>query len=504
MPRTHPLQCLADLRAWTYPFGPPVVHGPCLTLPLALGILGPAVVSSRLVSRSNSAELGKRSGQKAEQKNPTTEKQEPSTTEQTTVSETTVPAAEVTESTSAAEGTSGSTSESSRMLEDKWYIDSDGNEVPDFVETELGYDPKADDCAKEVNYPGPSGVSGTSAADFVSKEQNTMLILGSSGSMAEPIGGGQTKMAAAKESLERYATATPDFINLGFAAYGHEGSNAESDKAESCEGVEVLEQPGEVNYQTFPDTLQSFQLTGWTPIAGALREAGETFSGKSEATNRVILVSDGLETCGGDPVAAARELADSDIQVTIDVVGFDITQSEEEQLRRIAEVSGGNYATAGNAEELQDYFDEQAEVYYELIGQYVCVSNASSGLYVCNTNVGNEANGHIVEIGNEVASNSGDDSAERSEAIYEIAERAYDYNWRIAEEGYKQSEKRIKEINKDINQVEQRMQERYNEDVSYAPSCPGSTVYANLEKEDMPGSVAFALLTSGLSGSNGP
>ena len=47
------------------------------------------------------------------------------------------------------------------------------------------------------------------------------------------------------------------------------------------------------------------------------------------------------------------------------------------------------------------------------------------------------------------------------------------------------------------------MQENYDEDVSYTPKCPGSTVYANLGGDYVPGPVAAALLTSDLWGSTG-
>lgn len=323
-------------------------------------------------SQENRSANNTGSGEEAKNKGEPTPRSEPTIPEgeQTSASEST---------SSVAEGTSGPEPSPERVLPDKWYVDSDGNYVPDFVERAEGYDPSADDCAKQVNCPGPSGAAGTSAVDFVSKEQNTLLILDSSGSMAESIGVGQTKMEAAKESLQRYATATPDFINLGFMVYGHEGSNAPADRARSCQSTELKEP---VDYRTFPQTLDSFRPSGWTPIAGALNEAGNVFSGEKEATNRVILVSDGLETCGGDPVAAAQRLADSDIQVTIDVVGFDIPRAEEEQLRRISEVSGGRYATVRTAGELQDYFDQQERIFSALFMRAPimrsCISSARS------------------------------------------------------------------------------------------------------------------------------
>lgn len=390
-----------------------------------------------------------------------------------------------------------SPSQPERVLPDKWYVDSDGNEVPDFIEVEEGFDPNADDCAESVNCPGPSGVSGTSAVGLVSKEQNTLLILDSSGSMAEPIGGSQTKMDAARASLERYATATPDFINLGFMVYGHKGSNAEADRARSCESTELLEPLGEVDYRTFPQTLETFQPSGWTPIAGALEEAGDAFSGKEETTNRVILVSDGLETCGGDPVAAARELADANINVTIDVVGFDIPRSEEAQLKQIAKVSGGRYATASTAEELQGYFDEQERVFSELHEQWQCMNSYTAEVSGCFTSFNNAVTNHMDDFLRD---------AEGAEyyAMDEITLRAYNYLEKTQSRIYNANERRLAEIEKDMDEVERRMDQRYNEDVSFSSSCPKPPAYASLGKENLPYPLLVALRTPDFPNSSGP
>ncbi len=405
------------------------------------------------------------------------------------------------EQTTTPEGTPGASAggtapEDGRVLPGKLYVDSDGNRVPDFVEVAEGYDPAADDCARAAGCPGPSGASGTSAADLASREQNILLVLDSSGSMAEPIGGGQTRMDAAKASLERYATATPDFINLGFMVYGHEGSNAKADRAESCESAEVLEPPGEVDYRTFPRTLDTFKPTGWTPIEGALNEAGHVLSGEKEATNRVILVSDGLETCGGDPVAAARRLADSDIQLTIDVVGFDIPRAEEAQLRRIAEVSGGRYATVDNAEELQDYFDQQQRVFWQLFDQFYCLNDRGIKMFNC-------SNDFDIDVNNRMQELLGDAEGEQWDAMYEIKTRADEY---LDESRYRMNDaiqQRKDEIQKDMNEVRERMNRRYDEDVSLSPSCPELPLYADSGEGPADKPKLLAILPHGLANSTG-
>ncbi|GAB3518285.1 hypothetical protein GCM10027402_03260 [Arthrobacter monumenti] len=358
-----------------------------------------------------------------------------------------------------------------RILADKWYVDSDGNEVPDFIEAEEGFDPASDECAKKVDCPGLSEVAGTSAVDLVSKEQNTILILDASGSMAEPIGAGQTKMDAAKASLQRYATGTPDFINLGFMVYGHKGSSSQADKAASCASAEMLEPLGKVDFRTFDKTLSSFQPSGWTPIAGALNEVGDAFSGEAGATNRVILVSDGVGTCGGDPVAAAQQLADEDINVTIDVVGFDIPGVKAAQLQQIAEVTGGGYTTVRSEEELQDYFGQQRLIYRTLRDQLSCVAREGREVYGCYDLIRRETTALMYRLERGISHDS-EDGQERKDAVRQIASKANDYLRSAYEESSQETRARIAEIDEDLQQARQRMNQRFEESVSFSPTAP--------------------------------
>ncbi len=93
---------------------------------------------------------------------------------------------------------------------------------------------------------------------------------------------------------------------------------------------------------------------GQTPIAYALKQAAEDF-GTLQNDRVVVLVTDGIESCGGDPVQAARELREQNIMVHI--VGFGLDNAADEDaasLWAVANASGGRYVTAGSAEELKE------------------------------------------------------------------------------------------------------------------------------------------------------
>ncbi len=276
------------------------------------------------------------------------------------------------------------------VLDEKWYQDSDGNYVPDFIETANGFDPEKFDCAPEEC----PGAAGGSSVEFVTSERNALLILDSSGSMADDdgSGAGRTKMEAAKDALLRYSGPSSVLFETGFAVFGHEGDTTRAGRADSCEeAAELLLPVGRVDPATFEETLSGFEPTGWTPIEGALREAEQAFAGKAGQVNRVTLVSDGIETCGGDPVAAAEGLHRSGIGLQVDVVGFGVDDDEAGQLRDIAAAGGGEYFDAKTGADLDGYFREQSEALSQTWDAFTC--ELGNGLHdtICDQNQCNDA-----------------------------------------------------------------------------------------------------------------
>jgi hypothetical protein len=149
--------------------------------------------------------------------------------------------------------------------------------------------------------------------------------------------------------------------------------------------VEVLAPLGELDRDRFAGrTLDRFAPTGYTPIARALRRAEQAFAGREGKENRIILVTDGIETCGGDSVAQARRLKRAGIKVTIDVVGFDIANPRDrERLKRIADATGGTYTDAQTGDELRAYFDRQRQRVSQLLNGSICISTKGTDIRVC-------------------------------------------------------------------------------------------------------------------------
>lgn len=202
---------------------------------------------------------------------------------------------------------------------------------------------------------------------FQFKEQyNVEIILDASGSMAGQMDG-KTKMDAAKEAIKAFAEALPKEANVALRVYGNKGSGKESDKALSCSSSELVYELQKYDAGKLAASLNQFQPTGWTPIAYSLQEAEKDLSqlAGDKNTNLIFLVSDGIETCGGDPVAAAKQLADSNITPILNVIGFDVDGEGQKQLKAVAEAARGRYVSIRDKKGLQDEFFKAKEIALE-------------------------------------------------------------------------------------------------------------------------------------------
>ena len=201
------------------------------------------------------------------------------------------------------------------------------------------------------------GYAQDQAASSSGRVVNVELIFDSSGSMAAEVSPGVTRIDAAKQVLNDVVDAIPEAegINVGFRVYGHEGSNQEADREESCRSTELVVPIQGTDKENLRAAIESYQPVGWTPITLSLTEAGKDFQEPGEnEVNAIVLVTDGLETCGGNACDAALALAEGNANVTTYVVGFGLTQQEQSTLQCIADAGGGLNLNATNADELND------------------------------------------------------------------------------------------------------------------------------------------------------
>ncbi len=203
-----------------------------------------------------------------------------------------------------------------------------------------------------------------SAAPAAAKTVNIEYILDASGSMLERIGG-EMKIDIAKRTLSDLVDRLPRDsteieLNVGLRVYGHRTIAGETAEARCRDTALEIPVKG-VEREAIKRRVAAVNARGWTPIAYSLEQAGDDFPEGPDNDNVIILISDGKETCGGDPCAVAQKLHESGIEVKIHVVGFDIQPDERAQLECIARAAGGKYFDAASADELNRALTEVQE-----------------------------------------------------------------------------------------------------------------------------------------------
>jgi hypothetical protein len=171
------------------------------------------------------------------------------------------------------------------------------------------------------------------------------LILDASGSMNAKLPSGDSRLAAAKAAVSQLVAGLPKDTELAFRAYGHQSPREKHD----CNDTQLLVDFGAAgsNGAQVDASSRGLSARGYTPITRVLELAAKDFiSAGKKGEKAIVLVSDGKETCDGDPCATA------DVELSIPAIGFEVDIAARKQLQCIAKVARGSYADAGDAAQL--------------------------------------------------------------------------------------------------------------------------------------------------------
>lgn len=178
------------------------------------------------------------------------------------------------------------------------------------------------------------------------------LVLDVSGSMQATDIQGKSRMAVAQQSLNEVIDALPTETEFGIRTLG--ANYHGDDKVQGCQDTRQLFPVGRTNKVEAKTAVATLRPTGWTPIGLALRGAAQDL-GKGETTRRVVLITDGEDSCAPpDPCDVARELASQGIHLVIDTLGLAHDDKTRQQLLCIANATGGTYTDVRTQEQLTE------------------------------------------------------------------------------------------------------------------------------------------------------
>jgi len=185
------------------------------------------------------------------------------------------------------------------------------------------------------------------------------FIVDLSGSMRK-VAGGESQIESARKALVKTLQSIPSDTFVALRVYGHRVE--QTNKEESCKDTELTVPFAKLNKEQLKAKIESFVPKGYTPIALSLEKAKGDFSTEREAEKVIILLSDGEETCGGDPVAVLKKLKAEGFKVVVHTVGFNVDDVTRKQLQDIASAGGGKYFDAKGADQLTKSLEEATQV----------------------------------------------------------------------------------------------------------------------------------------------
>lgn len=180
--------------------------------------------------------------------------------------------------------------------------------------------------------------------------EDAMLIVDASQSMAAADAGsaGLRRIDSVRSSLVRILPRVAPRRRLGLMSYGP-GSRA------PCSNVSLLLRPQLDAGAAIRARAEELKPAGRTPLTRAVRMAAEALDYRAKPAT-IVLLTDGEESCGGDPCALAKALKAGSPALTVHVVSYRIGASLGSsgifEARCIADETGGLYVAADTADEL--------------------------------------------------------------------------------------------------------------------------------------------------------
>jgi VWA domain-containing protein len=224
-----------------------------------------------------------------------------------------------------------------------------------------GYTLAVESSYKEM--PGPGTLTVVAKAGESSAGGAIELILDASGSMLQRMDGKRRIVIAKEVLIEAVNQHIPAGTPVALRVFGHkEPSSCRTD-------LEIALKPLDPAAASATIGGVNAMNLAKTPIAASLAMI-ESDLKQAPGRKVIVLVTDGEETCDGDPELVMTKLRDKGFAVTLNIVGFAIDDALlESQFRNWAELGGGRYFSANDQQGLSQSLKEALRIPYSVYDQ---------------------------------------------------------------------------------------------------------------------------------------
>ena len=201
----------------------------------------------------------------------------------------------------------------------------------------------------------------TLSADLsIAADEETLIIFDASVSMLENFSG-QPKYITAVEEAKTVLDAMDASKSIGLRTIGVPLDvsilSFIQNPAEMCKATRLETPISANNIQAVKSALDRVFPLGTTPLTYALNTAVNYDFSPYAALKHIILVTDGAESCNGDPCKYIRELMQTRRDIKIDIIAIGVNSEDFMQLKCLADSTTGSIINAQNKKELKNAFD---------------------------------------------------------------------------------------------------------------------------------------------------
>lgn len=189
--------------------------------------------------------------------------------------------------------------------------------------------------------------------------EDAMIVFDASGSMAGNLGQGimteKPRIHEVRRALARVLPNVTQNRKVGLITYGpgpYRQCNVHLDLRPIPNATEPI-----------MSVVTGLNPAGKTPLTEAVEQAAEVLDYRAQP-GVVVLLTDGEETCDGDPCALGKSLLTNSANLTVHVIGFQmknftwIGESSVLDVKCLARETGGLYISADNEEDLVKAFQQ--------------------------------------------------------------------------------------------------------------------------------------------------
>lgn len=204
------------------------------------------------------------------------------------------------------------------------------------------------------NSTGFRAFADNTAAD---KSEEILIILDFSASMNKQLND-KTRARYVLLSLYSALSSLPKDTKIGLRVFGPDNNYKsvmpnDVHTFHDCNATYLIAPIKSNNIQNIKDRLSEYtQPFGQTPIELSLRRAIENDFLTSDSVKRIILVTDGTDTCGGNPCKYIKSVASKRKDIVINVISIADSKGNYGNLSCLSKSTNGSYQVVRSSDDL--------------------------------------------------------------------------------------------------------------------------------------------------------